>query len=77
MILGRSQMTEPESLVEILRERVREFGEKPGYILDPEELATGIKYAILDVQEPEDQGDGTIITRATFEGKTFLCVTEK
>lgn len=66
-----------DELVATLRQRVREFGEKPAYILYPEELATGIKYAILQAKQPEDQGDGTIITQAIFEGYKFLCVTEK
>lgn len=67
----------PENLVAILRERVREFGEKPAYILSSEELATGVEHAILQVQQPEDRGDGTIITKATFEGNTFICIKEK
>lgn len=67
----------PEDLVSTLRDRVREFGEKPAYVLTSKELAIGIKYAILDVEQPEDCGDGTIITRAVFEGNKFLCITEK
>lgn len=76
LILKELKMKQ-EELVEILRQRVREFGEKPAYILYPDELKIGAESAILRVQPPEDQGDGTIITRATFEGNKFLCVTEK
>lgn len=70
-------MVEPENLIATLQERVREFGEKPAYILSSEELAAGIEYAIFHVLPPDDCGDGTVITKVTFEGKTFLCVTEK
>lgn len=66
-----------EELVATLRERVREFGRKPAYVLNSEELAIGVEYALLDVKQPEDCGDGTIITKAIFEGNTFLCITEK
>lgn len=68
---------DPENLAACLRERIREFGDKPAYILYPEELVAGIKHDILHAESSEDQGDGTIITRATFEGTKFLCVTEK
>ncbi|MFA6503016.1 MAG: hypothetical protein WCT45_02030 [Candidatus Paceibacterota bacterium] len=67
----------PSKLVEILRERISEFGEKPSYILFPEELSAGRTYGLFTVQEPEDRGDGTVITKATFEGKLFICATEK
>jgi hypothetical protein len=67
----------PSTLVEILRERISEFGEKPSYILFPEELLAGREYGLFTIQEPEDRDDGTIITKATFEGKLFLCATEK
>lgn len=75
--LIKETVMEPEDLVAILRKRVCEFGEKPAYILTPKELATGAEHAILHVQKPEDCGDGTIITKAVFEGKTFICITEK
>ena len=68
---------EPEDLTAILRTRVFEFGEKPAYILSQEELVAGVKHNLLRVEQPEDCGDGTIITKAYFEGNTFLCVTEK
>lgn len=67
----------PEELAEILRERISEFGEKPAYMLFPEELLVGKRHSLFAIQQPEDRGDGTIITKAVFEGKTFLCVTEK
>jgi hypothetical protein len=67
----------PGELTGILRKRISEFGEKPAYMLFPEELLAGKRYSLFIVQEPEDRGDGTIVTKAIFEGKAFLCVTEK
>jgi len=67
----------PEKLAEILHERISEFGEKPSYVLFPEELLLGEKNNLLSIQEVEDRGDGTTITKAVFEGKVFLCVQEK
>ncbi|MFA5997568.1 MAG: hypothetical protein WC791_03720 [Candidatus Paceibacterota bacterium] len=68
----------PEDFAAILRKRVIEFGEKPAYVLSSDELAIGSKYDLLHIEQPpEDRGDGTIITKATFEGKVFLCIKEK
>ncbi|MFZ2187244.1 MAG: hypothetical protein WAV46_01270 [Candidatus Moraniibacteriota bacterium] len=67
----------PEELVEILRRRVSEFGEKPAYMLFPEELSLGKQHSLFLLQAPEDRGDGTLITKAVFEGKNFLCVVRK
>lgn len=66
-----------EKLEEILTRRISEFGEKPAYVLTPEELQAGKEYGLLVTLEPEDRGDGTVITKAFFAGKKFLCVTEK
>jgi len=63
--------------MEDLRQRIAEFGEKPLYVLFPSELEAGKEYGLLDIQEPEDCGDGTIITRTFFEGKKLVCVTQK
>ena len=68
---------ERNELITILRERIREFGDRPAYIIYPDEMAAGIQHAILSAEQPEDRGDGTIATKATFEGNQFLCFTEK
>lgn len=70
-------MMEPENLKSILRERVHEFGKKPAYVLSSEELATGIECDIFETSHTEDCGDGTVITKVSFEGNLFLCITEK
>lgn len=70
-------MIKPENLASILRERVREFGKMPAYILSSDELVAGAEHAILSVQQSEDCGDGTLITKAIFEGNTFINITEK
>lgn len=67
----------PEELQEVLRKRISEFGEKPSYVLFPEELALGKMHGFFELHDPEDRGDGTIVTKAVFEGKAFLCVMEK
>lgn len=66
-----------ENLATLLRERVREFGEKPAYVLSSEELAIGTEHAIFQLEQPEDRGDGTVITKAKFEGNLFVCIKEK
>ena len=67
----------PETLKEILRERVSEFGEKPSYVLFPDELQIGRAYGLFDTDTTEDKGDGTTITTVTFVGNMFLCATQK
>lgn len=64
-------------LAETLRKRVSEFGEKPSYILFPEELLAGQELGLFVPYEPQDRGDGTLITTVIFEQKTFTCATEK
>lgn len=71
-------MISPEELKAILRTRIFEFGVKPAYILDVEEYLAGMEYGIFTSQEaPQDPGDGTILMYVTFEGTTFIFVTEK
>lgn len=65
------------SLAEKLRQRIREFGSKPSYVLFPEELEQGLAQGIFTSHHPMDRGDKTIVTKVTFEGYVFLCATEK
>ncbi|HAS84491.1 MAG TPA: hypothetical protein DCS23_00215 [Candidatus Yonathbacteria bacterium] len=67
----------PEDLKVSLRKRVYEFGEKTAYVIYPEEFAVGLEHNLFHVLSQEDRGDGTIVTKMTFEGKMFLCFTEK
>mgnify|MGYP001100340219 CR=1 FL=1 len=65
------------NLAEKLRQRIREFGSKPSYVLFPEELKQGLAQGIFTSHHSVDRRDGTIITKATFEGRVFLCAAEK
>lgn len=64
----------PEEVQAALRQRVADFGEKEAYLIYPEELQAGSRF--LEIQAPENRGDGTIITRVLFEGRCFLLVEE-
>ncbi|MDD3531690.1 MAG: hypothetical protein PHV99_03830 [Candidatus Pacebacteria bacterium] len=66
----------PDKLAHILHERISDFGEKPSYVLFPEELVAGLENGLLAVFEEVDRGDGTIITKVIFEGKFFICAKE-
>lgn len=67
----------PEDMLRtLLRKRISEFGEQPSYILYPEELRLGGEHRIFTIASSENRGDGTTITATTFEGRSFLCVTE-
>ncbi len=66
----------PEEVRQALRVRVAEFGKREAYLLYPEEFSAGKDAGLFEVQEREDRGDGTAITRVIFEGNTFLLVEE-
>lgn len=63
-------------LAAALRERVRDFGEKPAYVLSSEEFTIGTKCGSFHVKQQEDRGDGTTVTTVEFEGNLFLCIKE-
>lgn len=68
----------PKQVVEALRNRIIEFGDKLSYVLFEEEFLIGKAHGLFTtIQEPEDRNDGTIITTVIFEGKQFLHVIEK
>ncbi len=64
-------------LAETLRTRIKEFGDKPSYVLFPEELARAIVDRQFIIKKSEERRDGTLVTEVMFEGKSFLCVTER
>lgn len=61
----------------VLRNRVAESGDKPGYLLLEEELKEGLHFNIFDsIDGPTDRGDGTTVTCAIFEGNRFILVAQ-
>jgi hypothetical protein len=53
----------PELVQQTLRQRIVDFGERPAYLIFPEEFTAGRLADLFEIQPPENRGDGTTVTR--------------
>ncbi len=66
-----------DTLIQTLRERIVEFGERNLYLLEEQEFQNGLRYNVFQsVEAPVDEHDGTETQRVVFEGSSFAVVRE-